>query len=311
MKPNQIKTEKVIPDISRKTLQTKRKPFTLKLGSRQLTLGSQTRVMGIINMTPDSFSQDGCLTKNNNSLEYSSRLAQRMIKEGADILDIGGESSRPGSIKITAQEEINRVIPLIKKLSKSADIPISIDTYKTSVAKHALDNGAVIINNIMGAQLNRPLLKMAKNYNAVLVLMHMRGIPKTMQKSISYQNVVKEIIHTLKISIENCLEIGIKSDKIVIDPGIGFGKTVENNLEIINRLKEFQVLNKPLLVGTSRKSFIGHILDKEANQRLNGTLASVAACVLNGAHIIRVHDVKETKEAALISDAIINEGIIE
>jgi len=263
--------------------------------------------MGIINITPDSFSHDGCLSRSpNKTIATTTRLAKRLVREGADILDLGGESTRPGAAKISIKEEVDRVIPSLKKLTAEINIPISIDTYKPIVARHALDAGACIVNNIMGSKFDRHLLEMIRDYNATIVLMHMKGMPQTMQKKIYYKQLIPEIIKTLQKSIENCLEIGIKSDKIIIDPGIGFGKTVENNLEIINRLDEFTALKRPLLIGTSRKSFIGKILKKVTSDRLIGTATSVCASIIRGAHIVRVHNVKAIKETVDLTDAILN-----
>jgi len=283
-----------------------RKKYRITCGPHTLELGHQTRIMGIINITPDSFSHDGCYKSNKNFSSKAVILAKGKIREGADIIDVGGESTRPGAKKIPVKEEIERVIPTIRILAKSNKVPLSVDTYKSSVAQHALDAGAAMINNIKGIRAEKSLLKMVRNYKASIVLMHLRGTPRTMQRKISYSKLIDEIILSLRKSIENCLEIGIKSDKIIIDPGIGFGKTPEDNLEIINRLKKFSVLNKPLLLGTSRKSFIGKILDKEVHSRLIGTVATVCASILNGANIIRVHDVKEVKEAVTVTDAILN-----
>ncbi|OGX37465.1 MAG: dihydropteroate synthase [Omnitrophica WOR_2 bacterium RIFCSPLOWO2_12_FULL_50_9] len=262
--------------------------------------------MGIINMTPDSFSADGCLISRKDPLRQALLQAQRFVREGADILDVGGESSRPGAPCISVQEEISRVVPAIRMLARKVNIPLSVDTYKPPVAQHALDAGATIVNTIMGIRLPKSLLQMVRRYNAAVVLMHMRGKPKTMQKNIRYKNLVQDIIEHLSKSVENCLEIGIKSDRIIIDPGIGFGKTVEHNLEILNRLREFSVLKKPILIGASRKSFIGKVLGKDVSERLWGSLACVCAGILNGAHIVRVHDVGATKEIAAMTDAILN-----
>lgn len=286
-----------------------RQLYTIYAGERVLHLGQKTKIMGILNLTPDSFSGDGCFKKGEKNLEQKSlRKAYKLISDGADILDIGGESTRPNAPKISIQEETQRVIPTIKTLAKKIKIPISIDTYKTEVAQRALDAGATIVNTIMGAAPSISLLKMIKNYNAAVVLMHMKGTPRTMQKNISYKNCAREIIASLKKSLEKCLEIGIKKDRIIIDPGIGFGKTVAHNLEIINRLDSFNILNKPILIGPSRKSFIGKILNKEASQRLIGTISSVCVSILKGAHIVRIHDVKEIKEAVMLTDHIMTEG---
>jgi len=255
-------------------------------------------------MTPDSFSGDGV-----SSAAQGFKLAQKLIADGADILDIGGESSRPGSKRISVQEELERVIPLIKKLTKVYSIPISVDTYKPQVAQMALEAGASIVNTIKGVDPDKTLLKIIKRYNAGIVLMHMQGSPRTMQKNIKYTNLMKEISDSLRESIEICLEIGINSDKIIVDPGIGFGKTVEHNLEIINRLDTLKTLKMPILIGPSRKSFIGKILKNEVEDRLAGTIAAVCASIVKGAHIVRVHDVRAVKQASLLTDAIINQGM--
>jgi len=262
--------------------------------------------MGIVNVTPDSFSQDGCLNKRKGQ-EHAYQLAQKHIREGADLIDVGGESTRPGAHYISVKEEISRVVPVIQVLTRKTKIPISIDTYKPKVAKAALDAGASVINNIMGIKPDESLLKMVKKYDSAIVLMHIRGTPKTMQKNIHYHNLLDDIITSLQKSIEKCLEIGIKSDKIICDPGIGFGKTVEHNLKILNRLEDFKALKHPLLIGTSRKSFIGKVLNREVNHRLIGTIATVTTGILNGAHIVRVHDTKAIKETVMMTDAVLNE----
>jgi len=277
--------------------------YIISLPQTKLILGDTTRIMGIVNVTPDSFSKDGCLKRNNNPVSQ----ALKMIKQGADIIDIGGESSRPGAHKISIKDEITRVIPTITKLAKKTIIPISIDSYKPDVAKYALDAGASIVNNIMGSKPNKPLLRMVKAYNAGIILMHIRGNPQNMQKNIQYSDIINEICESLRKSVEICLEIGIKSDKIIIDPGIGFGKTVEHNLKILNCLNKFRTLRKPLLIGTSRKSFIGKVLKKQVEDRLIGTLATVTTSILRGTHIVRVHDVLAAKQTAIMADAIISE----
>lgn len=261
--------------------------------------------MGIVNVTPDSFSGDGVANHTN-----AFRLALQHIKNGADIIDIGGESSRPGATVVTATEEIQRTIPLIKKLAKVVKVPISVDTYKGLTAQHALDAGASIINNIQGINAQKSLLKMTARYGAAIIVMHMRGTPRTMQQKTHYQNLIAEMITDLKIAVENCLEMGIKSDNIILDPGIGFAKTAQHNLEIINRLAEFKVLQQPILIGTSRKSFISKILNTDVKENLTpGTIASCVLSIANGAHLIRVHDVAPAVQAARISDAILNRTI--
>ena len=289
-------------------VQSHRKIFVVEARNFRLTLGRQTKIMGILNITPDSFSGVGILLHPHHKYdpEKCVLFVQKIISDGADIIDIGGESTRPGSHRITAKEEIKRVISTLCILAKKIKIPISIDTYKETVAQCALDNGASIINNIMGVKITSKFLKMIKKYNAAIVLMHIRGTPQTMQKNIRYQSLIDDIIKELQKAIEKCLEIGIKSDKIIIDPGIGFGKTVEDNFKIIRRLGDFRILNRPILIGTSRKSFIGKILNRDITKRVMGTAATVCASILNGAHIVRVHDVKEIKDVVKMTDALLD-----
>ncbi len=268
--------------------------------------------MGIVNVTPDSFSQDGFYRRGikggSQSQEGTLRAilqAEKFIREGADIIDIGGESTRPGAKPVSAREELKRVIPVIEGLAKKVKVPISVDTYKVEVAERALDAGASIVNNIMGSKPSKALLRMVKSYEAAVILMHISGTPRTMQRQTNYNNLIKNIIDSLRKSIENCLDMGIKSDKIIVDPGIGFGKTAEQNLRIIDQLKRFQVLRRPILIGTSRKSFIGKLLNQDVSERLMGTIASVCVSIVKGAHIVRVHDVKAVKEAVTVTDAIL------
>ncbi|MBF0484414.1 MAG: dihydropteroate synthase [Candidatus Omnitrophica bacterium] len=281
------------------------KLFNIKAVDRVIQAGHKTLVMGIVNATPDSFSRDGCF-KNKNDVSVVVRRALHQVKCGADIIDIGGESSRPGSLRLSEKEEMARVIPAITLLAKKIEVPISVDTYKTKVAQVALDAGAVIVNNIQGTCLNKSLIKMITRYKAAIVLMHMQGTPRTMQKNVSYRgDVVEQIIKELVKAKVECLNMGMLPEQIILDPGIGFGKTVEHNLEILARLNEFSKLKCPVLVGTSCKNFIGQILDKNVEERLNGTLATVCVSIMNGAHIVRVHDVKENKEAAAVVDEIV------
>jgi len=280
--------------------------FNLSACHQILPLGTETNIMGILNVTEDSFSADGLLEKFGKNPHAHVRYALKLINDGADIIDIGGESTRPGSTPVSVDEEIRRVVPVIRRLAKKTKIPISVDTYKPEVAKQALEAGAVIVNTIKGNNPSAALLKVIKDYKAAVVLMHMRKTPRTMQKNIFYQDLIAEILFELKKSVQKCLETGIKSDKILIDPGIGFAKTTEHNLEIIKRLKEFEVLKKPILIGTSRKSFIGKITNKDSGERAWGTAATITACILNGAHIVRVHDVKQMYDVVRMSDAILN-----
>lgn len=262
--------------------------------------------MGILNITLDSFSSDGLLSALGSDPHAHVRYGLKLIREGADILDIGGESARPGSDPVAIREEIRRIIPVIRLLARKTTVPISVDTYKPEVARRALDAGAVIVNTTRGTALDKRLLKVIKAAGAAVVLMHSRKTPKTMQQNIVYRDLIREIMAELDRSVQKCLETGIKSDRIILDPGIGFAKTAEHNFEIIKHLKAFQALKRPLLVGPSRKSFIGKIVNKEPRKRLWGTAAAVSACILNGAHIVRVHDVQAMRDVASVADAIVN-----
>ncbi len=265
----------------------------LNCGGKPLAVGKHLRLMGVINVTPDSFSDGGTYYQ----LEDAISRAHQMVEEGVDVIDIGGESSRPGSDSVDIQEEMVRVIPVISRLSKELSIPLSIDTTKSEVARAAMDAGAGMINDISGLHWDMKLAEMAAKYEVPVVIMHTRGKPKTMQQNVHYQSLFSEIIRYLREGIEVALAAGVPSDQIVVDPGIGFGKSVEHNLMIMNRLFEFSVLGKPILLGASRKSFIGKILDVDIDQRLEGTLATTVFGALRGADIIRVHDVRENLRA--------------
>jgi dihydropteroate synthase len=266
--------------------------------------GSRTYIMGILNVTPDSFSGDGIYQ----DVDRAVSIAEGMVEDGADIIDIGGESTRPDAESVTIEEEIKRTIPVIKKLSKRISVPISIDTAKSEVARLALENGASIINDITGLGSDPEIIDVAKGFNAKVVLMHIKGTPQTMQHSPNYGNVVQEIKEKLKVIIEKSIIRGIKKENIIIDPGIGFGKTLEHNLQILNRLSEFKEFNLPVLIGTSRKSFIGKLTGAKSDKRQFGTAASVAIAIKNGADIVRVHDVKEMKQVVMVADAISRNG---
>ncbi len=281
-----------------------RKRLTLKAGEFSLKLGKHSLLMAVMNMTLDSFSDDGLLKKRQ-SLATLVSQAYAHVKQGANILDIGGESTRPNAKTVRVDVEIERVLPLIKALkAKNFPIPISIDTYKDEVAIEALKAGASIVNTIQGPKITLRLLKAVKEHGAAIVLMHMRGTPQSMSRLTRYQNLTKDILQELAPSIEKCLEIGLKKDRIIIDPGIGFAKTVEQNLEILNDLTVFKKLGLPILVGVSRKSFIGAVLNKDVQGRLFGTAAATTAAIGHGAHIIRVHDTQAMRETADMADAI-------
>lgn len=269
--------------------------------SKNLEFGKRTLIMGILNITPDSFS-DGNMF---NSFESAVEHGERMAAEGADIIDIGGESSRPGSEPVPEEVEASRVLPVIQELAKRIHIPISIDTYKASIAKKALEKGASIINDISALRWDPDMVPLIASKGIPVVLMHIKGTPKDMQINPHYDDLMTEIISFFNERIEYAINSGISHHQIIIDPGIGFGKTIEHNLEIIRHLKDLKQLNKPILIGTSRKSFIGKILNLPVNERVEGTAATVAISIANGADIIRVHDVKEMARVARIADAIV------
>ena len=257
----------------------------------------ETRIMGILNVTPDSFSDAGLFVDADKAVEH----AKQMAEDGADIIDVGGESTRPGSHDISEEEELKRVKPVIERLLNEIKVPVSIDTYKPKVAEKCLELGASLVNDITGLR-NKEMIEVIAKYKVPVVIMHMKGAPKNMQQNPTYEDVVKEIKLFLSERISEARKAGI--NEIIIDPGIGFGKTTEHNLQILKRLSEFKELGCPILIGPSRKSFIGNITGLAVNERLEGTLASVAIAVMNGADIVRVHDVKECKMAIKIADAI-------
>ena len=262
----------------------------------------KTYIMGILNVTPDSFSDGGEFLDKDKALSQ----VDKMINDGADFIDIGGESTRPGSLKVSSEEELKRVIPVISEVKKRfPDVLISVDTYKSEVADEAVNAGADIVNDISGLKFDENMAKIVVKYNVPVVLMHIKGTPENMQKNPQYDNLLNEIFDYFRESINILREDGGNIENIIIDPGIGFGKTFENNLEIIQRIGEFKSFGVPVLVGASRKSFIGAILDKEnPKDRIIGSLGVAAISAYNGAKILRVHDVKETFEILKITDAI-------
>jgi len=262
--------------------------------------------MGILNITPDSFSDGGEFLDKDSAL-YQAEL---LIKEGADILDIGGESSRPFSEPVPVDEEIQRIVPVIKAIRSQFDIPISVDTTKHQVAKASLDEGGDIINDISALRFDPKMVEVASSYKVPVILMHMKGTPKNMQINPTYKDVVKEIINFLKDRLEFACNYGIKKENIILDPGIGFGKTFNHNLEIINRLHEIISIGQPVLIGASRKAFIGAITGiKNPKERDIPTLAISAVCALKGAHIMRVHKVDITKQVLKVVEAVKRQSI--
>ena len=280
---------------------TLRKKFRLRLPSRTLELGERTIVMGVLNVTPDSFSDGGKFFEPVWAIEQ----ALAIEKAGADILDIGGESTRPGSEGISANEELARVRPVLKALAGRIKIPISIDTRKAAVAEAAIAAGAEIINDVTGLRADPDLAEIAAKHRVPIVLMHMRGEPLTMQKPPFARNVVADVLKGLRRSIEVAGRAGVAKSQIVVDPGIGFGKNFEQNYELIARLPELRKIGCAILIGTSRKGFLGHTLGKQPGDRIWGTAATIAASILGGAHIVRVHDVAEMVQVARVSDNIL------
>ncbi len=256
--------------------------------------------MGILNVTPDSFSDGGKYYNLDNAIEY----ALELVNQGVDIIDVGGESTRPGAKAISLNDEINRVIPVIKGIRSVSSIPISIDTYKSEVAKKALDSGANIINDISGLNFDSKMIEIVKEYNVPIVIMHIKGTPLNMQVNPHYDNIIDEIISYFEKRINLCLDYGIPKTHIILDPGIGFGKQLNDNFVLIRKLNIFAELGYPILIGPSRKSFIGLTLDLPVDDRLEGTAAAITASIMNGARIIRVHDVLEMKRVQTISDKI-------
>ena len=267
----------------------------------ELLLGQRTIVMGILNVTPDSFSGDGVV-----DTDAAVARAWKFVEEGADILDIGGESTRPGSQPVSADEEMRRVLPVIERLmAQNFPLPISVDTYKPEVAKRALETGACIVNDIYGLR-QTGMLELVADFQPAVVIMHMQGTPQTMQLNPTYTDCVREIRDFLREQAEKAIASGLPKEKIIVDPGIGFGKTVEHNLEILRRLSEIKALGYPVLIGTSRKSFIGKVLGIEVPaERVWGTAATVAIAIANGADIVRVHDVREMVQVARMTDAVL------
>jgi dihydropteroate synthase len=266
----------------------------------ELDFTRRTLIMGIVNVTPDSFYDGGRRFDAGQAVAHGLAMAA----SGADIVDIGGESSRPGAEPVSADDELARVIPVIESLRKQSAVPISIDTYKAQVARAALYAGADIVNDISALRFDSAMTSVIAEEKVPVVLMHMQGTPRTMQAEPRYQDVVREVRDFLAAQLYEALDAGVAPQAIVIDPGIGFGKNLEHNLQLLRGLPALAVLGQPLLVGVSRKAFIGKILKLEADQRLEGSLAAAVAAVLAGANILRVHDVAESAKAARMADAI-------
>ena len=276
-------------------------PHTIRCKKTVFHLDERTHLMGILNVTPDSFSDGEMFFAPDRAISHGIELAS----QGADIIDIGGESTRPGAKPLPRDEELRRVIPVIEGLSAKVDVPISIDTYKSFMAEKAIEAGAQMINDISGLHFDPKMADVAARYEVPIVLMHIKGTPEVMQLDVHYDCLLTEIMEYLEESIEVAEGAGVDANQIIIDPGIGFGKSAEDNLRIIYHLAELKSLGKPIMLGTSRKSFIGKILNAEVDQRVEGTLASISAAIMNGANILRVHDVGPARKATQIVDAIL------
>ncbi|ADI25142.1 dihydropteroate synthase [Geobacillus sp. G4] len=276
---------------------TSMRPLRLQCRGHELDLNKKTLIMGIVNVTPDSFSDGGRFYDVENAVKH----AKRLVAEGADIIDIGGESTRPGADPVPLDEELRRVIPAVKAIAKAVSVPISIDTYKAEVARQAMEAGAHIINDVWGAKADPDMARVAATYGAPIILMHNR-------RDMAYRDLISDMIADLKESIRIVKEAGVKDENIILDPGIGFAKTVEHNLEVMRRLDEFAALGYPLLLGTSRKRFIGHVLGVPVEERVEGTGATVCLGIMKGVHIVRVHDVLPIARMAKMMDAMLGKG---
>ncbi len=284
-----------------------RKKFNLRLCSGKLVLGERTLVMGVLNVTPDSFSDGGKFYAEEQAMQH----AVQMERAGADLIDVGAESTRPGSEEISIDAELRRVLPVLRGLRRLLKIPISIDTQKSEVAESALDAGAEIINDISGLKNDPRIAEVAARRRVPLILMHMRGEPRTMQKGPFARDVMKDVIQGLRKSVILARKAGVPKSQIILDPGIGFGKSFAQNYELLQKLPQLAKLGYPLLVGTSRKGFLGTTLAREGKpappeERIWGTAATVTASILNGAHIVRVHDVAEMVQVARVADCLLD-----
>ena len=275
--------------------------YQMKLHFTSLTIGlNQPCIMGILNLTPDSFSDGGLFKNKDSALKY----VTKMINDGAQIIDVGGESTRPGATEVSADEECQRVIPVIQAIREISDIPVSIDTSKPEVMQQAISSGASMINDVNALRADGGV-ELAANLNVPICLMHMQGLPRTMQHTPMYKDVVQEVKDFLKQRIDVCVKAGIKQSNIIIDPGFGFGKTLEHNLTLFKHLEDFEQLGCPLLVGVSRKSMIGQVLDNaEVDERLHGSIALATLAAWMNANILRVHDVKATADALKLCQAV-------
>ncbi len=291
---------KLVPELLTTVKNALNRPAPVKIGTLIFEFGKKAYLMGILNVTPDSFYNGGRYLKPEKAIEYGLKL----VADGADILDIGAESTRPGANPVPADEQLKRLLPVLKSLRKKVKVPISVDTTSARVAEVALKEGANIINDISGFTFDRKMAETCARFNCYAVLMHIKGKPKTMHKNPVYQDLMQEVIDYLNSTVARAVAAGMKREQLFIDPGIGFGKKLEHNLEILRRLDELRTLGLPVVVGPSRKSFIGMVLNLPAEERLEGTIAAAVLAALNGADIVRVHDVGPVKRALRLTDAI-------
>jgi dihydropteroate synthase len=276
--------------------------LTFRTCKREMRIGERTLIMGILNVTPDSFSDGGRFASPDKAVEEGIR----MVEEGADIIDVGGESTRPGSDPVSTDAELRRIVPVVGGLAKKVDVPISIDTTKASVAREAINCGAEIINDVSAMMFDSEMPAVASAAGAGLILMHMRGTPKNMQSgSLIYQSLFDEIKDFFRERMQIAQSCGVEMERTMIDPGIGFGKTAEDNMRLLKHLSFFRVLGRPILTGVSRKAFIGKAVGGGPADRLEGTAAAVAVAIMNGSSVIRVHDVSIMKKVAVMTDAIL------
>jgi len=279
-----------------------RSDYKISCRGNILDLGSRTHIMGILNVTPDSFSDGGLY----DDAAKAFVRAREMAAAGADIIDVGGESTRPGAEPLSEEEELRRIIPIIEHLAAELDIPISVDTYKATVAKKALQAGASIVNDISGLRFSPDMAKIAADYGAAVVIMHIKGTPRDMQQNPVYDDVVVDVMSYLEDGIAIAVKAGVDREKILVDPGIGFGKTLEHNLTLLNRFDEFRSLGRPLVLGTSRKKFIGTILGIPVpEQRVDGTAPTLALGIERGARVVRIHDVARMAQVVRMTDAVL------
>jgi dihydropteroate synthase len=276
-------------------------PLTWQLRDRTLTPGTPPLVLGIVNVTPDSFSDGGRFFDAATAVDH----ALRLVEQGADLLDIGGESTRPGSQPVALDEELSRVVPVVRRLAAQTTVPISVDTNKAEVARQALEAGAHIINDITALRGDPAMPEVVRSYRAGVILMHMQGTPATMQADPRYDDVAAEVAAFLEARLQACADLGIASSQVVLDPGIGFGKTIEHNMQLLAHLEELRRLSRPVCLGVSRKGFLGKLLGRPLEQRLAGSLAAACYALIRGtAQIVRVHDVAETRDVVVLLNAL-------